>query len=91
MVSVDENAYQIGSYIKLYPNPSDGLMTLEFHGRADFGEALVSVVGLTGNVYDRFTWHGETTTLNLTGLSKGVYFVKIKTEESLEVRKIVIQ
>jgi hypothetical protein len=91
MVSVDENAYQIGSYIKLYPNPSDGMMTLEFHGRTDLGEALVSVVGLTGNVYDRFEWYGETTTLNLTGLSKGVYFVKIKTDDSLEVRKIVIQ
>ena len=91
MVSVDENAYQIGSYIKLYPNPSDGMMTLEFHGRTDLGEALVSVVGLTGNVYDRFEWYGETTTLNLTGLSRGVYFVKIKTDDAIEVRKIVIQ
>ena len=29
--------------------------------------------------------------MNLTALSKGVYFVKIKTETGTEVRKIVIQ
>ncbi len=91
MVSVNEHIYDLGTYIRLYPNPSNGMMTLEFHGKADFDEAQVSVVGLTGNLYDQFTWHGETTTLNLTGLSRGVYFVKIKTEEQLEMRKIVIQ
>ena len=67
------------------------MMTLEFHGKADFGEAYVSVFGMTGTLYDQFIWRGETTTLNLTGLSRGVYFVKIKTEDQMEMRKIVIQ
>lgn len=91
LVSVDEQYYELGSYINLYPNPSNGMMTLEFHGKADFGEANVSVIGLTGTMYDQFIWSGESTTLNLTGLSRGVYFVKIKTEDQMEMRKIVIQ
>ena len=91
LVSVDEQHYELGSYINLYPNPSNGMMTLEFHGKADFGEAHVSVIGLTGTLYDQFVWKGESTTLNLTGLSRGVYFVKIKTEDQMEMRKIVIQ
>lgn len=91
MVGVDEDIYELGSYIKLYPNPTNGNMTLEFHGQVEFGEAVIDIVGLTGNLYDQFTWHGETKTLNLTSYSKGIYFVKIKTEKQVEVRKIVIQ
>ena len=91
MVSVDEHLYELGKFIKLYPNPSDGMMTLEFEGRFDFDGATVSIMGVTGTLYDQFEWMGETRTLNLTSLSRGVYFVKIKTEESLDVRKVVIQ
>ncbi len=91
MVTVDEYMYDIGNFIRLYPNPSDGNMTLEFDGKPQFEEAVVSVVGLTGHLYDSFLWDGRSTTLNLTNLTKGVYFVKIKTEDSLEVRKVVIQ
>ncbi|MDT8394556.1 MAG: LamG-like jellyroll fold domain-containing protein [Bacteroidales bacterium] len=91
MVSIDENIYQLGSFIKLYPNPTEGVMNLEFNGKARFGEATVSVVGMRGKVYDSFIWHGETTSFDLSHLSKGVYFVKIKTEKTLDVEKVVVQ
>lgn len=91
MVSIDENIYQLGSFIKLYPNPTEGVMNLEFNGKARFGEATVSVVGMRGKVYDSFLWHGETTSFDLSHLSKGVYFVKIKTEKTLDVEKVVVQ
>ncbi len=90
LVSVDENIYQLGAYIRLYPNPSNGNMTLEYEGSPGFG-AVVSVMGLTGNLYDQFEWNGDSRSLNLSSYSKGVYFVKIKIEDSLEVRKVVIQ
>ena len=91
IVSIDENYYNIGSYITLFPNPSDGMMELSFHGKASFGKAVVSIVGLTGNLLDSFEWYGETTRLNLTNLSKGVYFLKINVNDNIDVRKIVIQ
>ena len=91
MVSINEPAFELANYIKLYPNPSDGNMTLEFNGNTDFDGAEVSILGLTGNLYDQFYWEGETKNLNLSGLSRGVYFVKIQTEKGTEMRKIVIQ
>ena len=91
MVSVDEFADDLSSRIMLYPNPSDGNMTLEMSGNAGFDEATVSILGLTGKVYDSFVWHGETKQLNLTAYSNGVYFVKIKTGEGMAMRKIIIQ
>ena len=91
LVSVDELVYELGAYIKLYPNPTNGMMMLEYEGRVSFDNALVSIMGLTGGLYDQFEWKGESKSLNLTGLSKGVYFIKIETEDSFEVRKVVIQ
>ena len=67
------------------------MMMLEYEGRVSFDNALVSIMGLTGGLYDQFEWKGESKSLNLTGLSKGVYFIKIETEDSFEVRKVVIQ
>lgn len=90
-VSIDENYYNIGSYITLFPNPSDGLMELSFHGEVTFDKADVSITSITGNEIDCFDWYGETRTLNLTNISQGFYFVKIKINNFIEVRKIVIQ
>ncbi|MBN2173389.1 MAG: T9SS type A sorting domain-containing protein [Bacteroidales bacterium] len=91
IVSVDENYYNIGSYITLFPNPTDGLMELAFHGKASFGKALISVLNLTGRTIEQFEWNGESKTLDFRTYSKGVYFVKIKVGEEVDVRKVVIQ
>ena len=91
VVAIDENFYDIGSYITLFPNPSDGLMELEFHGKASFDKSTVKVVSITGNTMQEFDWYGETKTLDLTSLPKGFYFVKININGSEETRKIVIQ
>ncbi len=91
IVSIDDSYYNLGSYISLFPNPSNGMMELEFHGKADFNKSSVAITNIAGNVIDKFDWNGETKTLNLSNLSKGLYFVKITINDITEVRKIVIQ
>jgi hypothetical protein len=90
-VGIDENYYNLGSYILLYPNPTRDQLTLEFKGKADFGIAVVSVVDLTGTTITQFDWQGETTTISMATMPRGVYFVKIATENNLEVRKVMVQ
>lgn len=91
LVSIDKNYYNLGSYIELFPNPSGGQMELSFHGKASFGKADVSLMTISGTTLQTFAWYGETKTLNYSDLSKGVYFLQIKVEDKLEVKKIVIQ
>jgi hypothetical protein len=67
------------------------MMTLEFHGKADLGEALVSVNDLTGTTLRQFLWQGETAQINLSDLPNGVYFMKIDMNGSAVVRKVVLQ
>jgi len=91
IVAIDENYYNIGSYITLFPNPTYGKMELAFHGKAGFDKANVRLVNITGNLMDTFEWHGESMTLDYSDLSKGVYFLKIDVNGETEVRKVVIQ
>ena len=91
IVSIDKNYYNLGSYISLFPNPSSGRMNLEFHGKTTFEKANVRITNLTGNALSQFDWNGESTLLDFTNYSKGVYFVKISVNDFSEVRKVVIQ
>jgi len=90
-VSIDESYYNIGSYISLFPNPSNGIMELQFHGKVSFDKANVSITSLAGNEIDSFDWYGETKTLNYSNYSPGFYFISIEINDFIEVRKIVIQ
>ncbi len=91
IVSVDDNYYNLGSYISLYPNPTSGVVELEFHGKADFNKAKVSITNVTGNTIKGFDWYGESTTIDLANLSKGLYFIKIEVNNITEVKRVVIQ
>jgi hypothetical protein len=91
IVALEEYDGLPAGFIKLYPNPSNGLMTLEYNGVDELGTTNISVMGMTGKVYDRFEWHGEVKHLNLKGLAQGIYFVKIENKKGSDVRKIVVQ
>jgi len=91
LVSLEEFEGLLSGYIKLYPNPTDGMMTLEYSGPGELDATRITVLDITGKAYDGFEWHGETRSLNLTSLADGIYFVKIENEEGMDVRKIVVQ
>jgi len=91
VVSIDDDFENLTPYISLYPNPTHGSMDLSLNGKAGFDNAVVSVGDLAGNIYRQFYWNGETTTMNLSSLPKGVYYVKIDINGNIDVHKIVIQ
>ncbi|MCB0807285.1 MAG: T9SS type A sorting domain-containing protein, partial [Bacteroidales bacterium] len=90
IVAIDKNYYNATSYVTLSPNPSNGLMELAFHGKASFGNGIVSLLDLTGKTLEKFEWYGDTQTLDFSHYQKGVYFVKIEVNENSDVRKVVI-
>ncbi len=91
IVAIDENYYNATSYVTLYPNPTNGLMELAFHGKASINKSVVSLIDLAGKTLEQFAWYGDTRTLDFTNYQKGVYFVKIEVNGDTDVRKVVIQ
>ncbi len=73
-----------------YPNPSDGLVTIELD--QNFKEKTdLSIIDITGAVVYLDKFAGGTKKINLSGFTKGVYFIQISTSTSTQIQKLIIQ
>lgn len=91
-VGIEENA--VFNNVSIYPNPSTGLFNIV----ADNVKAetiTVQVVDLQGKVVystsDRAVSSSYNKAINLEGLAKGLYYIKLNSEKGSNVQKIVIQ
>lgn len=79
--------------VNIYPNPNSGAFTLNYES-AESGLVSLIVRNALGQTilyreYDKKTTVTET--LDLRGLSKGIYFVQANNEQATEVKKIVVE
>jgi len=82
----------ISSNIKIYPNPTDGIFTLEMRGQ-DIGKTdyKIEIFNYLGQeIYDQEILM-KMTEIDLSNKPKGIYFVLINSEERTYISKIVIQ
>lgn len=74
--------------IKLYPNPSNGFIFIETFSAA---KKEISVMDITGRIiFSQQTWN-ETTTLDLSGVATGVYYVNTQIANASSVVKVIKQ
>jgi len=91
IVGIDESYFNLSSYIALIPNPSASFTDLEFYGESLFDKSVVRIETMAGKTLQSFAWNGEKKTIDLTGMSKGVYFVIIESEQNRAVKKLIVQ
>lgn len=72
----------------LYPNPVKDKLSIEFEKNE---KCMISIYNLKGQViFSEFKiGRNKTTTLDLSSLNRGIYIVKIKTQQSISSYKIV--
>ena len=76
------------SGIKIYPNPTAGAFTIELRNSHD---KAVEVNDLTGRVVYSTATKSQFVNVDLSGLASGVYYVKIQSDKTNEVIKVVKQ
>lgn len=80
--------------MRLYPNPSTGQFTLQIGG-AETKDAVVKIVDVVGNVTFQENIKNNTTVIenkvDLTSVSKGIYFITVENGTTRFVNKIVIE
>lgn len=74
--------------LSIYPNPSQGMVTIAVE--ADLG-SLYQVLNFMGKTVMQGSFQDRSTTLDLSGLSKGVYFISVTTDTKPLIRKVIIQ
>lgn len=88
--ALDVHENQVLDNMTIYPNPSTGEITIEFSNFISNSDRAVSIFSATGKkVYSTFT--SETSSsLDLSHLKKGIYFIAIDGAEGKNASKILI-
>lgn len=73
--------------ISIYPNPSNGVITITIDGASSFNYTVIDAVG---KIVAQNQIKGGKATLDLTNNNLGVYFVKIESEGNIVTKKVVV-
>ncbi len=74
--------------ISFFPNPGNGL--IEFVAGDGNRKFNVTILDLTGQKVDETSFSGKTR-MNFSNAPKGIYFVKIESDNFVKVQKLIIQ
>jgi hypothetical protein len=74
--------------VRIFPNPTKGEVNIEFLNDAS---KTVEVLDLTGRLIQSNNTSNKKMSVNLNNLSNGVYYVKIQSNNTIEVVKVVKQ
>ena len=77
--------------ISVYPNPSQAVFNLEFNS-IDNKPEIIEVFDINGrNIQEIKVSSSTFQSVDLSGLSKGIYFLRISNEDSFAVKRIILQ
>jgi hypothetical protein len=74
--------------IKVYPNPNHGSFTISF---ANNQSIEILVYDVLGNLVSTFVAVDNTSTINLPGNAKGIYFISIQSDNGQFNSKIIVE
>ncbi|PJB15793.1 MAG: hypothetical protein CO118_02235 [Flavobacteriales bacterium CG_4_9_14_3_um_filter_32_8] len=75
--------------VSIYPNPSTGLFRVNFgNNNSTINYSIISVEGKVVK-YEKI--NANTTIIDLSNESKGIYFVKITDENNIFIKKLVLE
>ena len=90
-VGIQENNIA-GESVNVYPNPAEEMVNVSLSGKLR-GEVMIHLTDAVGKtIYTKQVSKNETglvETINIENYSRGVYFVRLDTEEGSVLRKIV--
>jgi len=86
--SVGLDGPSLENLLSIYPNPSNGSFTIDLK---DLENANIEIYSIFGQRILKKPLTQYSTKFNLSKYSKGVYFIKVETNNKTIVRKIVLQ
>ncbi len=74
--------------ITMYPNPTNGIVTIDF-GQNNLTQTNLQLIDVLGKVVYNGPVTSQLTTLNLNGYSNGVYIIQFSNQEERQTYKLV--
>ena len=70
--------------ISLYPNPAFNKLNIETPSASE-----IEILNIQGQLIKRIAANENNTSIDISAFAKGMYFIKVKTEKGLVVKKFV--
>ena len=90
--SVIDEKIQTEYSVYCYPNPTTGVFTIQ--GNDNLSDNLriesVEITNINGQIIKQPSINNEQLTIDLSDRAKGIYFIKIQTDNFVKVEKIII-
>ena len=81
------NENNISSKISIYPNPTTGIFTITSTEKI----SSIKITNVIGEEIFTSAINHQTSTIDLSSQSKGIYFIKLFSEKGIETKKIILQ
>lgn len=78
------------SGISLFPNPAKDNLGISFQNSA-MDHVLINIFDMTGREVKSAVMDGNTMNMDLNGISKGIYLLRLQSEQKTFVRKFIIE
>jgi hypothetical protein len=88
-VSVDE-LIKTPNTFNIYPNPAKDIITIDFSKNYN-GQSIVNIYNIYGSLIKAETLNQNQQGIDIRDLSNGLYLVTIKSKESTQNQKLIIQ
>jgi hypothetical protein len=86
----EKNRISEAKYVKVYPNPNDGRFIVELRNfDSPVQLTIVNTLGIV--VFTKTSTFIENTALDIRYLNRGLYFVRVKSDNFLQTQKIIIR
>jgi len=90
LVGVDNRKSTV-SNVSVRPNPTDGVVEVYVYGSSANTTEPIVMYNMTGLQVDAFEWNGKQVQIDLSGHASGMYFLKIRTGDRTEMKKVILR
>lgn len=92
LLSVETDAISAPLSFKIFPNPANDKLNLQFNTTAKTNLKVELVNVLSEIVYENMYFNSESSAeIDVSGFSRGIYFVKINDGTETHIKKVMIQ
>lgn len=77
--------------VQISPNPTEGEVSISVLQKSGFKPVSMQIFNANGQLMEQFDWDGQSITRDFSSYPKGLYLVKIQSEDNVEVRKVILQ
>lgn len=75
--------YSFSDYFSLFPNPTDQLLNLEVKVKVEIEIKKIEIYNLSGQLVGRIEYNQDISSINVSSLRTGIYFIKIQTDKGV--------